>query len=184
MAKYLLAEHALTGCDIVSYLFGIGKATALKALMSGNHLNVLGQLGADEDNLMSEVTAFIAACYDSYIKRTNSKITSAPKLKSLPPTHAFVQHVIWKSATQSDPPDLVPIQNGWQEGEDGATFYPITFPPDVSPAPVTILKLIKCGCSISHPCSTGRCGCVAAQMSCSMFGCCNAGQTVVRNRPG
>ena len=192
MAKYLLAEHALTGCDTVSYLFGIGKATALKALMGGNHLNVLGQLGADEDNLMSEVTAFIAACYDSNIKRTNSKITSAPKLKSLPPTHAFVQHVhraqhqviIWKSATQSDPPDLVTIQYGWQEGEDGATFYPLTFPPDVSPAPVTILQLIKCGCSISHPCSTERCGCVAAQMSCSMFGCCNAGQTVVTNRPG
>ena len=81
MAKYLLAEHALTGCDTVSYLFGIGKATALKALMSGNHLNVLGQLGADEDNLMSEVTAFIAACYDSNIKRTKSKITSAPKLR-------------------------------------------------------------------------------------------------------
>ena len=91
MAKYLPAEHALTGCDTVSYLLGIGKATALKAVMGGNHLNVLSQLGADEDNLMSEATAFITACYDSNIKRTNSKITSAPKLKSLPPTHAFAQ---------------------------------------------------------------------------------------------
>ena len=61
MAKYLPAVHALMGCDTVSYLFGIGKATALKALMGGNHLNVLGQLGADEDNLISEATAFIAA---------------------------------------------------------------------------------------------------------------------------
>ena len=73
MAKYLLAERTLTGCDTVSYLFGIGKATALKALMGGNHLNVLGQLGADEDNLMSEVTAFIAACYDSNIKKNQLK---------------------------------------------------------------------------------------------------------------
>ena len=73
MAKYLLAEHALTGCDTVSYLFGIGKATALKALMGGNHLNVLGQLGADEDNLMSEVTAFIAARYDSNIKEPTQR---------------------------------------------------------------------------------------------------------------
>ena len=198
IAKYLPAVHALTGCDTVSYLFGIGKATALKALMGRHHLNVLGQLGADEDNLISEATAFIAACYGSKVegdmnthryqlwksKMANSKITSAPKLKSLPPTHdAFVQHVhraqhqviVWKSATQSDPPDLDPIQYGWQEGENGATLYPTTLPPDVSPAPVTILQLIKCGCSTSRPCSTRRCGCVSAQMSCSMFCCCNAG---------
>ena len=90
------------------YVFGIGKATALKALMGGHHLNVLGQLGADEDNLISEATAFIAACYGSKVegdmnthhyqlwmsKMANSKFTSAPKLKSLPQTHdTFVQHV-------------------------------------------------------------------------------------------
>ena len=63
IAKYLHAVHVLTGCDTVSYLFGIGKVTALKALMGGYHLNVLGQLGADEDNLMSE-----AACYGSKIE--------------------------------------------------------------------------------------------------------------------
>ena len=160
---------------------------------NGGNLNVLGQLGADEDNLISEATAFNVDCtYGSNVKgdmnthryqlwkskMAKSKITSAPKLKSLPPTHvhrAKHQVIIWKSATQSDPPDLDPIQYGWQEGEDGATLYPITFPPDVSPAPVTILQLIKCGWSTSRPCSTGRCGCVAAQMSCSMFCCCNPG---------
>ena len=76
-------------------------------LMGGHHLNVLSQLGADEDNLISEATAFIAACYGCKVegdmntqryqlwksKMANSKITSAPKLKSLPPTHGtFVQH--------------------------------------------------------------------------------------------
>ena len=48
-------------------------------------------------------------------------------------------------------------------------------PAGVSAAPLTILHLIKCGCSTSRPCSTGRCGCVAAQMSCSMLCCCYAG---------
>ena len=65
IAKYLPAVHALTGCDTVSYLFGIGKTTALKALMGGHHLSLLGQLGADEASLISETTTFIAACYGS-----------------------------------------------------------------------------------------------------------------------
>ena len=47
--KYLPAVHALTGCDTVSYLFGIGKATALKVLMGGHHPTLLGQLEADEE---------------------------------------------------------------------------------------------------------------------------------------
>ena len=36
--------------------------------MGGHHLNVLGQLGADEDNLISEATVFIAACYGSKVE--------------------------------------------------------------------------------------------------------------------
>ena len=101
IAKHLPAVYALTGCDTVSYLFGMGKVTCMKALMGGHHLNVLGQLGADEDNLISGTTAFVAACYGSKIegdmnthryqlwksKMAKSKITSAPKWKSLPPTH-------------------------------------------------------------------------------------------------
>ena len=49
----------ITGKDPtpVSYFFGIGKAIALKALMGRNHLNLLGQLGADEENLIVEATA-------------------------------------------------------------------------------------------------------------------------------
>ena len=82
------------GCDTVFYLFGIGKTTALKALMGGHHLSLLGQLGADEASLIFETTTFIAACYGSKVegdmtthryqlwksKMGNTK-TSAPKLK-------------------------------------------------------------------------------------------------------
>ena len=32
---YLPGVHVLTGCDTSSYLYGIGKATALKVLISG-----------------------------------------------------------------------------------------------------------------------------------------------------
>lgn len=197
ITKYLPAVHALTGCDTVSYLFGIGKATALKVLMAGHHPALLGELEANEEKMICEATTFIAACYGSKVegdmnthryamwksKMGNSKITSAPKLKSLPPSReAFIQHVrrahhqvmIWNSAIQAHPPNLDVIQYGWQEGEDGA-LSPTTLPNDVPAAPVNILQLIKCGCTSTQPCSTGRCGCVAAQISCSMFCNCNAG---------
>ena len=40
---YMPAVHALTGCDTVSCMFGMGKATALNELMSGHDLIELGQ---------------------------------------------------------------------------------------------------------------------------------------------
>ena len=39
ITTYLPAIHALTGCGTVSYLFGIGKATALKVLVGGQHVS-------------------------------------------------------------------------------------------------------------------------------------------------
>ena len=48
ITTYLPAVYALTGCDTVSYLFGIGKATALNVLLGGQHLIELGQQGADK----------------------------------------------------------------------------------------------------------------------------------------
>ena len=45
-------------------------------------------------------------------------------------------------------------------------------PYDVSPAPLDVLQLIKCGCASERPCSTAQCGCFMANLSCSMFcGC-------------
>ncbi|KAK4318780.1 hypothetical protein Pmani_010203 [Petrolisthes manimaculis] len=92
------------------------------------------------------------------------------------------QSVKLATTTDSDPPELDPTQYGWYEGEDGTSFYPTTLSHGVSFVPSTILQLIKCGCSTqdlgstNRPCSTGYCGCVVTQMTCSMF-CyyCNAG---------
>ena len=77
----------------------------------------------------------ISHCYQLWkTKMANSKVHSAPHLKSLPPSHwAFVEHVhraqhqaiIWKSATQLDPPDLDPTQYGWHRNENGIRFYQI-----------------------------------------------------------
>ena len=97
-----LIVYALTWCDTVSYIFDIGKVTALHVLIGGHHhLIKLGQHGADEDKLISEVTTFVAACYGSKVdgdmtthryqmlksKMANSKIISALKFA------VFIRHV-------------------------------------------------------------------------------------------
>ena len=73
VVKHLPAAHA-TGCDTVSDICRIGKVSALKVLKSGMTLNLLGQHDADMDDVVSEATRFIAACYGSGTKGDLSAI--------------------------------------------------------------------------------------------------------------
>lgn len=107
IAPQLLAAHAITGCDTVAQLSGIGKITAIKTLLAGQPLKLLGG-GSSLKDIAAECTRFIAACYGSKKKDSMSqaridvwsrkmakpKLTKAPKLRSLPPTtEAFEQNV-------------------------------------------------------------------------------------------
>jgi hypothetical protein len=49
----------------------------------------------------------------------------------------------------------------------------VPLPSDVSLAPHDVLKMIPYGCSSNRPCSTMRCSCSAARLSCFMFCGCN-----------
>ena len=60
----LLAVHAITGCDTVTRLPGIGKITAIKTLLAGQPLRLLGG-GSSQKDITAECTQFIAACYGS-----------------------------------------------------------------------------------------------------------------------
>ena len=103
--------------------------------------------------------------------------TSAPELKSLPPTtDAFKQHVyrsyfqaaLWRAVLDTDPPVCDHPHHGWSHDQTSNILLPIPFPP----APTEVLKMIRCGCSSARPCSTNICSCSAARLSCSMFcGC-------------
>ncbi len=64
ITKYMPAVYALTGCDTVSYLSGIGKVTTLNVLVDGHHLIERGRHGAGEHKLVCEVSTFVAACYE------------------------------------------------------------------------------------------------------------------------
>lgn len=204
-SEQLLAVHAMTGCDTVSYMCGIGKATALKKMQAGHLLESLGEEEADIEVVLTEATKFVGACYGSKITSTlsairhdvwsskmgNPKITKAPKLKTLPPTtEAFLGHVlrahyqtiIWKSSLQADPPALDPVQFGWSKDEADQGFVPVGLPEGVSPVPEGVLKIIRCGCSSDTPCSTARCGCVVAQLSCSVFCSCRGAEECCNER--
>ena len=112
---------------------------------------------------------------------SNPKLNSAPDLKALPPKNeAYEEHVyrahlqtaVWKAALDADPPSINPVHYGWSL-ESSDTLLSVALPRDVSPALDDVLKLIRCGCLSSRPCSTCRCSSSAAQLSCSMFCACH-----------
>ena len=51
IAKYILPLHALTDCNTVSTLYGIGKVKALKVLKQGNLPPLLGDTEVTDDAL-------------------------------------------------------------------------------------------------------------------------------------
>ena len=59
----LLALHALSGCDTVPQMSGIGKKKALNALRKGNLLQKLGNIDISFQSIVDEACQFIAACY-------------------------------------------------------------------------------------------------------------------------
>ena len=173
----VMAAHVVSGCDTVAYLWGIGKGTIVKHLKHGLQLNYIGDLDAELPEVISEATAFYAACYGyqetedmSAIrfdvwssKMANKKLTSAPELKTLPPTTAaFIQHVlrahlqaaIWRAALDPDPPLIDPTSHGWLHEEVSSMLLPVSLPPDVIRAPDDVLKMIRRGCSSERPCAT------------------------------
>ena len=192
IVKHILpASHVISGCDTVSQFFGIGKGT-VKTLKAKYTLENLGNVEADFDQVVEEATGFVGACYgvkdaaDMSVlrysvwasKMANLKLTSAPKLKTIPPTTAaFREHVrrahfqtaIWRHALEPDAPPIRPQEYGWSLDHRTRSLVPTTVPQDTPSAPANVLQLIKCGCSSEMPCSTTRCGCRLAQLSCSVF---------------
>ena len=154
------------------------------------------------EEIEKEATEFIAACYGAKEsgdmsrvrneiwekKISNKNITSAPSLRTLPPTRgAFQEHsrrshfqcMIWLAADQSSPPDVNPLQFGWKL-EEGSRLSPVMLPAGTASVPKEVLKLVKCGCTTQQCCSTNRCSCFTAKLSCSSFCYCK-GDTSCNN---
>jgi len=107
--------------------------TALALLKAGQPLELLGNFQVPMDDVVIEATKFTATCYGVNVKAGEDmsdvrvevwsrkigkkNITSAPELKSLPPTseafrenvkRAHIQAAIWKSCLQPDRYLLMP----------------------------------------------------------------------------
>ena len=92
-------------------------------------------------------------------------ISSAPKLQTLPPTsEAFDRHMhrahyqamLRMTALDAEPPALQAAHYGWSLDVESRLLLPITIPAYISPLPVGILKMVRCGCSSEQPCSSAR----------------------------
>ena len=117
----LLAVHALSGCDTVSYPFGKGKISALNMLLKLDlNLQVFSELDAEEVDWMKAGMDFLSYLYcGKIVESLNnlrytlfSKKKDPPKIKSLPSTdksaiehvkRARLQVLIWRAADQNTP---------------------------------------------------------------------------------
>ena len=193
----LLAIHGISGADTVAPLHGIGKGTAIKtARKKGKRLSHIGDEDAALDTVLREATEFIVACYgksagdattltECRIRMWKSKMASnatAPKLQALPPTsEAFLENIkrchfqvsIWKSSLSGTPNAMDAVGYGWEKNNSGY-LAPTTVAHGVKIVPESILKLIKCGCQ-SLACSSSQCRCVGANLPCTIFCSCDAG---------
>ena len=171
ITRCLLAAHALSGCDTVAQMYGVGKGTVVTKLKAGQPLELLGNLQVPIDDVVIEATKFTATCYGVNVKegedmsdvrvevwsrKIGKNITSAPELKSIPPTseafrenvkRAHIQAAIWKSCLQPDPPPFDATQYGWIHDEASKKLIPLTLPSDVQLSPPEILGLLRCGCT-------------------------------------
>ena len=195
IAGQFLAALTLTSCDTVAFMWGIGKAKAVKVLLSGGKLLKMGNTEMPMDEVLLEATQFVArryGCassesmsatrYEVWIGKTSKrKVTGAPKLKSLPPTsEAFDQNVrrahfqvsVWRAVLEKDPPELAPTNFGWEKDEASRSLLPVTIPEGVALAPMDVLKCNQVRLCNGPAMPTARCMCGTAQMSSTIFcGC-------------
>ena len=61
-SSMLIPVHALSGCDSVPMMFGIGKVKVL-GILKDHPLQHLGRADANEEDVMQEAKEFVAACY-------------------------------------------------------------------------------------------------------------------------
>ena len=183
IVSFLIAAHALSGCDTVAQFHGVGKLSILKRFSDGKKLSSLECCNANMNDVFAEATRFISDCYGfpdesmtkCRIKCWQSKNSKArkttPSLKSLPPTEeAFgenvkkahhIQGLVWYSALSTDPPTIDPTQYGWTRDEFDKQLVPVGLPCGVAAAPEEVLNAIKCTCQSSSPCKSARCSCTA-----------------------
>ena len=183
----LLGVHALSGCDTVSYPFGKGKLSALKALETDiSALNeVLKQLNVTKVQLQKTACTFFLHLYgqkscttmnDTRVHFYRSR-KKPPQLKKLPPTdanlelhvlRAHLQMLLWKAADQRDSPVEAGDIANFAWNIEGSTITPAVSTAPV--APQALLDVVSCGCTADGKACSGTCfSCSSAGLSCTDY---------------
>lgn len=190
--KGILAVHALSGCDAVSYCSGKGKVSAIKVLTQADLSeldSVLGEENATESDLIKHGTSFFCALYGQ--KKGTSMNTARyeifcrrknpPPLKSLPPTdsnlafhiqRAHLQMKLWKAADKAAPPSVQITDHGWEVHGDGQVMPAMCKKPI---APGNLMDVISCSCQAEGKACSRKCSCAASSLSCTSYCMCEGG---------
>ena len=184
----LVALHAISGCAAVPVMFGIGKIKSQKVVKKVPLIHI-GEVNAELEEVIDEGKRFVAKCYcqvetsSSKNRRTiwinkndgAEKTAKPPALQSLPSTDKSLEinikrvhyvAIMWKNCITGTPPELDPVEYGWEK--DGESLRPIMLPDGTDVAPEKVLQMTRCKCSSSQ-CKTNRCSCVKTGTNCSEF---------------
>ena len=189
-SKYLMALHAITGCDTVSALYRQGKCKAFNLVHKKKEYALLDTFmnaasthqqvqQAGESFLLKlygassceSLDQFRYIAYNKAVSRTS--LTSSFQLGTLPPTsaaakqHSFRTYLIvqeWMGRP------LQPTDWGWKMGD---ILTPVET--DRPIAPDTLLNMISCGCR-ADGCGVS-CGCRKMGVHCSALCSKCSGQT-------
>ncbi len=183
-SNQLLAVHAISGCDTVSYMFGKGKGSAVAAMLKHDvGLEILGESNVSMEDTLLAGHKFVAILYRQRQPHTSmNQLRHAiflskrdtPKIKTLPPTdaaldehikRAHLQTMIWKASDQIEPPTVDIVQYGWVM----ANGVPVPCSGVSDVAPQQLMKVVACGCCAQNACSRSTCSCQGAAVSCTSF---------------
>ena len=160
-------------------------------MVNPGSLSIIGDPQADIGNMCRSVTAFMVTCYrKSYadcntmnecrIKMWKRKIGAGTSIKLsswLPTSEAVTENIKrahyqvthWLTLLNGKPPDLNPIDYGWEQ--DGSMFIPCTVPAGTKESPDGILKMVRCACENSACKGTNF---VRSLIGCIVFSACGA----------
>ena len=180
-AKCLPVLHAMSGCDTTSRPFSIGKITTIKKKekVFAKAKPFLSPTAAQEE-IEEAVKKIICILYNEVdeqlnldnirkkrFERTAIKNMKGSDIKKLPPTNSAAKYhsfrVYYQVQVWFGNENIHATDWGWILRED--RLLPKIM--DNEPAPKSLLKMIKCGCTMY--CDNNQCTCKRNGLFCSEF---------------
>ena len=177
--KSLPSLHAISGCDSVSAVNGIGKGKWLKTIQKEDYIDAIKELGEDitvDESTVKQVEKLFCHLYGMPEEDDINKVRyrrfckkKMPEPHQLPPTKDdLIQHLkranyqsfVWKRALQVNPDIPSPVRNGWSLKDD------------VWKVPESVLELVTCDCRRLN--CNGNCQCRTLSLECTDVCKCHA----------